>query len=291
MAEQLRITSIGDLEASVLAESYDLLGSIVGPNMYSVSGLPDQQQAVFASREVQALFYIRVHEFLATAPKVPAVPGVPANLSLFSAGGWLSERYPLEAKESGLQEAYGQAETWFQQVYRIVFWAPSVWRHLRLELPMSTLIAMRANLEKHQLLRLDREIRRLRSRCKASGCPLTMAETVAVREEFEDHLRGMLEYHATEVTEQVGRCFHALYRFVRQRYLRTPTNNLDLIPYPDDISDEVFRYMYTSTIQGLAGWTDGRILSSIPETASCFKGPYPQHAEWSIVDAEQSEAG
>lgn len=290
MTERLRITSVGDLEASVLAESYDLLSSIVGPYMYRVSGSSGAQQAVFESREVLALFYIRVHEFLAAAPEVPAVPGTPHNLSLFSAGGWLSDRYPDEAANAGLREAYDQGASWFGQDHRIVFWAPSVWRHLRLELPMSALIAMRANLEKHQLMRLDREIRRLRSRCAAAGCPLTVPQAVAAREEFEDHLRGMLEYHATEVAEHVSRYFYAFFRFVRARYRKTPTNNLDLIPYPKTVTDDVFRYMYTSTIHRLAGWTDERILSSIPETASCFKPPYPQHADWSIVESECQEA-
>lgn len=289
MADPVLIKTVGDLEAVVLAESYDLLSSIVGPYMYAVSGRPGEQQAVFDSREIQALFYIRVHEFLAAARKVPAVDGVPPALSLFSAGSWLSQRFPEQAREAGLDTAHRRADDWLKRVHRIVFWAPSVWRHLRLELSMATLIAMRANLEKHQLLRLDREIRRLRSKCVQSGCELSLSEAVAAREEFEDHIRGMLEYHATEVAEHVGRYFFAFYHFVRQRYLVHPTNNLDDIPYPNDISDDVFRYMYTSTLFSLSGWTESRILSATPETASSFKGPYPQHAEWSIVESERGD--
>lgn len=289
MADPSPIKTVGDLEAVVLAESYDLLSSVVGPYMYAVSGRPGEQQAVFGSSEIQAIFYIRVHEFLAVTTKVPAVDGVPQALSLFSAGAWLSQRFPEEAREAGLDTAHHRADEWLKRVHRIVFWAPSVGRHLRLELSMATLIAMRANLEKHQLLRLDREIRRLRSKCAQSGCELSLSEAVAARGEFEDHIRGMLEYHATEVAEHVGRYFFAFYHFVRQRYLVHPTNNLDDIPYPGDISDDVFRYMYTSTLLRLSGWTESRILSATPETASSFKGPYPQHAEWSIVESEQGD--
>lgn len=285
LSTRLRMKAEGDLEAVVIAETYDLLASIVGPCMYRVSGSPGEQQAIFPSREVQALFYVRVHEFLAAA-SVPAVGSAPPNLSLFTAWFWLAQKYPEEARRAGLDHAYESAEGWFDTIHRVVFWAPSVWRHLRLEVPMRTLIAMRANMEKHQLLRLDREIRRLREKCVAAGCKLSIVEAVAAREEFEDHVRGMLEYHATEAAEHLARCFLAVYEFVRNRYLRNPTNNLAEIPCPEGVTDDVFQYMYASAVFGLSGWTERRIVESLPETAYAFKGPYPQHADWEIIEID-----
>jgi len=289
MTESFQAQTPGDLEAVILAESFDLLASVVGPYMYRVSGDPGEQQAIFASAEVQALFYIRVHEFLAEATRISLSPSTPSALSLFSAGGWLCGRHPDRAKRTGLEAAYKTASAWFGQVHRIVFWAPSVWRHLRLELSMAALIAMRANLEKHQLLRLNREIRRLQSKCVESGCRLSLIEAVAVRGEFEDHARGMLEYHATEVAELVGRYFLALFRFARELYLEHPTNNLDAAPFPADISDDVFRYMYVSTVFHLAKWTEERLASSIPQTSPSFKRLYRQHQAWAIVESERGD--
>lgn len=289
MTEVSQVKTPGDLEAVVLSESYDLLRSMVGPYMYRVSGDPGQQQATFGSAEIQALFYIRVHEFVADATRISASPNVPSSLSLFSGGHWIAERHPAHAQRTGFKAAYDQAKHWLSAAHRIVFWAPSIWRHLRLELPMSTLVAMRANMEKHQLLRLDSEIRRLHSRLNQSGCDVSLLDTVNARGEFEDHIRGMLEYHATEVAEHIARCFRGLYHFVRELYLQNPTNNLDAIAVPSDISDDVFRYMYASTVFGLSQWTDQRIVSSIPETAPSFKMSYPQNQDWGIVDSERRD--
>jgi hypothetical protein len=87
----------------------------------------------------------------------------------------------------------------------------------------------------------------------------------------------MMEYHATEIAELAGRYFLGLYHFVRTRWRRTPTNNLDLIPAPVGITDDAFRYMYASTLHGFSSWTEDRILEFVPETGSHFKPPYPQH--------------
>jgi hypothetical protein len=289
LATDYRPKTPGDLEAVILAESFDLLSSIVGPYMYSVVGDSGRQQAAFRSEEVQALFYIRVHEFLADAQKMSPSASLPPNLSLLSGGTWIAKRHRARAEHTGLLPAYEEAERWFAAVHPVVFWAPSVWRHLRLELSMATLISMRANLEKHQLLRLNREIRRLQAKCEQAECDLTMSQAVAVRPEFEAHLKGMLQYHATEVAEHIARCLLGLHRYVKELYRESPTNNLDVAKYPSDVSDDVFRYMYTSTVFHLAQWTEQRITSSIPETAPSFQHPYPQHADWSIVERERSD--
>lgn len=290
MAEASQVQSPGDLEAVILAESFDLLSSIVGPYMYEVSGGPDEQQATFATAEIHALFYIRVHEFLADATRISASNSIPSTLSLFSGGRWLATRYPELAERAGLRSAYNATNEWLEQTHRIVFWAPSIWRHLRLELPMSSLISMRANMEKHQLLRLSKEIRRLHSRLVQSGCDISLLDAINVRAEFYEHIRGMLEYHATQVAEHVAGCFLGLYRFVRELYLENPTNNMDAIRVPDDVSDDVFRYMYASTVFQLSQWSEDRIASSTPQTAPSFRKSYRQHAAWEVVDSERRDA-
>lgn len=281
----LLVQTEGDLEAVVIAETFDLLASIVGPYMYEVSGPTGEQQAIFSSREVQALFYVRVHEFLATA-SLPAIGSAPHNISLLTGGLWLAERYPDEANRAGMDGAYKSAAAWFGTKHRVVFWAPSVWRHLRLEVPMNTLVRMRSNMEKHHLLRLDTEIRGLQKKCIAAGCTLSIVDAVAAREELENHVREMLEYHATEVAEHLARCFLAFFHFLRNRFVLNPTNNLDYIRSPEGVTDDVFRYMYASAVVGLSGWSEDRIVGSLPETARSFKEPYPQHADWEIVEIE-----
>ena len=288
--EPFKVTTAGDLEAVILAESFELLSDVVGPYMYRVSGEPGQQQAMFASSELLALFYIRVHEFLADATDISRAAGIPSTLSLLSGGLWLADRYVTIAGGESLRAPYERARDWFDRRHRLVFWAPSVWRHLRLELSMGQLIAMRSNLAKHQVLRLNNEIRRLQSSCGRSGCELTAREAVAVRDEFDEHLRGMLEYYSTEVAELVAGCLLGLHRFVRELYERHPTNNLDLYSYPDDIADDVFRYMHARTVFQLAQWNEARITSSLPSTSPSFTKAYPQHREWDDPEFDRRDA-
>jgi hypothetical protein len=62
MADVYQVVSPGDPEAVILAESFDLLRSIVGDYMYRVSGGKETQKAILDSAETHALSYIRVHE-------------------------------------------------------------------------------------------------------------------------------------------------------------------------------------------------------------------------------------
>lgn len=277
----------GDLVAVILAESFDLLGRIVGPYMYTVAPDRDGDVASFQTAEMHALFCIRVHEFLADATRVSPGTQLPQSLSLLNGGAWIADHDADRADRTELRAAYGRAISWFAREQRIVFWSGSLQRHLRLTLPMSGLLSMRANMEKHQLLRLAKEIERLHGRCTAAGCDLTMAQSVAARPEFEAHVKGMLEYHSTEIAEHVGGCLRALHAYASDIYRANPTNNLDLATAPSDLSDDVFRYMYTSTVFQLSQWTEHRIVSATPRTPASLKKPYRQHNEWSIVERER----
>jgi hypothetical protein len=138
-------------------------------------------------------------------------------------------------------------------------------------------MAPQSHFAKHSLLKLGREAIRLRDMAVRAGTSLTTAEAVAAREEFVAHLSGMMEYHATQLAELVGKYFVAFHRFVKNRYNKYPTNNLDLIPAPDGISDDVYRYMYAHAVVSFSGWSQARIEEFVPDTASCFKPEYPQH--------------
>jgi hypothetical protein len=275
--EQFRITTAGDLEAVIVAETYDLLSSVFGPYTFEVSGLPGQQQAVFASESAFTLFCVWMYEFVAQEPRAYTGPEKISDRSLFGGGLWLAERYATEAKAAGLDVAGQELLGWLERPIRVRFWSGSLGRHVSLNESFRTLMAPQAHFAKHSLLKLGREITRLREMAGRANCPLTEAEAVDARDEFRAHLEGMMEYHATELAELAGRYFLSFFRFVRGRYEENPTNRLDQIRPPADISDEVYRSMYASAVVGLARWTERRIESSIPQTADSFKNVYPQH--------------
>jgi hypothetical protein len=232
---------------------------------------------MFASESAFTLFYIWMYEFVAQEPAVFTGSEKVKDRSLLGRGLWLAQRYAREAKAAALDVAGQHLLEWLERPIRVRFWAGSLRRHISLNESFRTLMAPQAHFAKHSLLKLGREISRLREMSGRANCPLTEAEAVDVREDFKAHLEGMMQYHATELAELAGRYFLSFFRFIRGRYEGNPTNHLDQIRPPADISHDVYRYMYASAVVGLARWTDKRIESSIPQTADSFKKRYPQH--------------
>lgn len=280
MTERFRIRSDGDLEAVTIAETYRLLSEVFDPYCFTVSGPNGSQQAIFATHAHHILFVTYLHEFVAESTDIAEVGGTaPRNVSLLGSGLWLIDRNALEAQSAGWSDAAERLVRWLDRPIRLRFWSGEIQRHLEYTAPFKSIFSAHANLLKHGLLKLGPEINRLRSRCASSNVSLTEAETVSAIPEYAAHLEGMFAYHATEIAELTGHYFHGLYRFVRARWQRTPTNNLDLIPAPAGVTDDVFRYLYAATLHSFSAWTEDRIRSSIPTTGPHFKPPYPQHEQ------------
>jgi len=277
--EQHQIESTGDLEAIIVAETYDLLSSVFGPYIFTVSGNASQQTAVFPCSAAHTLFFIYMYEFVATeSPLFVGEDGF-KDRSLFGGGKWLVERYPGEAAIAGMDTAATELAAWLERRVRVRFWSGNIWRHVELNETFRTYLAPHSHFAKHSLLKLGREVIRLRDMATQAGTSLTTAQAVAAREEFVAHLAGMMEYHATRLAELVGRYFVAFHKFVKNRYSKYPTNNLDLIAPPEGISDDVYRYMYAHAVFSFSGWSQARIEEFVPETAGSLKLEYPQHEE------------
>ena len=275
-SEKFRLASLGDFEAVFVAETFALLSEVFGPYCFTVSGAQGDQQVVFRSAAEHRLFYIRMHEFVAEATDVYSGEEAPHSLSLLDGIAWLTKRFPDEAAAAGLDVAVKKLTSWLDRVVRVRFWSGALWRHLTFSDSFRTLLAPQAHFSKHTLLKLGIEVRRLRRMCERAGCIITDAEAVAAKDEYAAHLDGMMQYHATELAELAGRCFLAFHRLLKARFEKNPTNNLDLIQAPAGVTDDVYRYLYASTVVSFSGWTESRILEFIPETRRNLKLPYPQ---------------
>jgi hypothetical protein len=218
-----------------------------------------------------------MYEFVATESPIFVGEDGFKDRSLFGGGKWLVERYPDEAAVAGMDTAATELAAWLERRVRVRFWSGNLSRHVELNETFRTYMAPQSHFAKHSLLKLGREVIRLRDMAVRAGTSLTTAEAVAAREEFVEHLSGMMEYHATQLAELVGKYFVAFHRFVKNRYNKYPTNNLDLIPAPDGISDDVYRYMYAHAVVSFSRWSQARIEEFVPDTASSLKPEYPQH--------------
>ena len=277
MKDRFEIRSVGDLEAVTIAETFDLLAGVFGPYCFTVVGAPDAQQAYFGSSANQTLFYLKANELLAVANGI-AVPGVSKkDMSLMDAGEWLAEQLAADETGCGLKSAVCSLQTFLNEELRIRFWCGALGYHLELRQSFAALLRFHANFEKHSLLKLSVEVRRFRVALSAAGCELSYSEVLVARDEFSAHIKGMMEYHATELAEMLGHYFVALFRLTIGRVDGSHEGRRTLLYYPAGITDEFFQELYSSAILTFSGWSEERILRFIPKTASTFKLPYPQH--------------
>ena len=169
--DRFGIKTAGDLEAVIVAETYDLLSSVFGPYTFEISGSPGQQQVVFAAEPAFTLFYILMYEFVAQEPSVFTGPEKVTDRSLLGGGVWLAQRYGEEAQAAGLDVAGQELLEWLERPIAFRFWSGSLGRHVALNESFRTLMAPQAHFAKHSLLKLGREITRLREMADRANCP------------------------------------------------------------------------------------------------------------------------
>jgi hypothetical protein len=279
MKDRFEIRSIGDLEAVTIAETFDLLAGVFGPYCFTVTGSEDAEQAYFGSSASHTLFFLKANELIAVAKDI-AVPGVSKkDLSLIDAGEWLAAQFAPNETGAGVQLAISNLQTFLNEEFRIRFWSGALGYHLQLKQSFAELLRFHANFEKHSLLKLSVEVRRLRAALSTAGCELSYSEVLVARDEFSAHIKGMMEYHATELAEMLGHYFIALFRLASDRVDKSFEGRRTLQYYPAGITDEFFQDLYSSAILTFSGWPEERIVRFIPKTASILKLPYPQHED------------
>jgi len=276
------ISSEGDLEAVVLFETLDLLAGLLHPAFFTIHGAPGEQNVSFLTRELWVLFFIRVHELLAPETGVARFPGAPSSVSLFSGLEWLCARYPDESSPD-LAYAVRAADSWLTASKRVVVWSGALDRHLRCEVSLQQLISIYANLAKHSFLKSTRQVDRVRRLCSSAGPTITFEDSMAARDEFFQHIEGMLQFHSTRLVEYLGAVFLALRDFVARRAVPR-TNVVDDIKPPSPTSSSTFHFMYAEALWRFSGYSHERIQSCTPSTSPSFTGEYAQHAGWDDVE-------
>jgi hypothetical protein len=272
--EPYRVSSAGDLEVAVLHEAHDLMADIVTPFLYSVSGAPGDQQAVFKSAEAFRLFAIRASELWSEARENVSVPGAPQNVSVLGGLQWLTPQLKERAAVD-LAAALAELSSWLDQPDSCRFWCGALSDHFEFTVPRRHLWTLWANAIKHTFLRLQKVTKQISGWCDASGKPVKDSDVLYVLEAFEEWLAGYCEYHATRLAELIGRVLLALNKLVHERWeANGRTNDARRIAHPPGTST-FFQDLHTSVLV-FHRYDESRITDYLPETSPNLRKPYLQ---------------
>lgn len=267
------IRSAGDLEIALLHEAHAALAEIIGPELYSLSGAAQDQEAWFHTESHFNLFLILAVEFFAEGPRSAFIDEKYQNWSLLKGLEWLCAEHQAESQATGLGDGVSTLEGWTAKEVPMRFWCPAVDTHVEFPLRNSQLIAFGANAAKHHLFRLSDVLGRLEALCQAGGQTFSPQELSAVLTSMIEEVRNRLRYHATYLLELLGHVFFALNVLIKSRFATNPTNRVNDMIMPAGVTSDVFKDLYGSVLT-FKRYDDQRIRGYTPETSRFVKLKY-----------------
>jgi hypothetical protein len=267
----LAIQSEGDLEVVILDEAHGALAQIIGPWLYEVRGTAPRQTAYFHDPASFDLFLILAGDFADEGSRSAKIGGKYQNWSLLKGLVWLSSRYPLEAKSSGLDKATQRLQGWMDHVAKIQFWCPAVGKNITLSLSNRQLTNLAANSAKHSILRLSMLLTKLGNHCTREGHNFQPQELVPVLRAMNDELRGRFEYYATLILGLMGRVFLALNTLIVNRH--AADNACGGRKAPGGLTSDIYRDLYNE-VMAFKRYPRERIESHTPVTDEALTREY-----------------
>ena len=265
------IQSEADLEIVLLHENYDLLATIIGPELYAIYGERPDQEILFHNSSSFAYFLILVVELFAEGSRAAFIEGKSVNISLFDGMKRFRNNYPQEASESRLVEAIAELETWLEDTPAFDFWCGEVWKQITFPLENRQLINFCANATKHSIVKLNVLFEKLQRHLMQAGYEVTAQELVPVLKDFLEEAENRLLYHATYIIELLGKYFLAINEVISARWEKNPTNRVKEITIPAGYTSDVYLYGSVLVFQRC---DNRRIIDYTPTTSKYFKLRY-----------------
>ena len=259
------IQSEGDLEVVLLHETHSVLADIVGPELYTVGGIPPEQSVLFLTRSSFNLFLVLVVEFFAEGTPSAHINSKFQSWSLLKGLRWFCDTYPDEASDSGLRGAVSDLETWVAKQVHLQFWCPDVNSDISLSLTNEQLISFGANTAKHHLLRLSTLMGKLEKLCVKERYSFTPQQFPALLASMIEEVRSRLQCLSSYLLELLGNVFLALNTLIKARFAKNPANRVNDMTIPAGVTSEVFRNLYGS-VMVFKRYDDSRIRDYTPVT-------------------------
>ena len=267
------IRTYGDAEAVILHENKEAFSSIINKELYKVVGEPNEQNVIFHNSSSFDLFCIHVFELLAN--KEIITQEGKETLSVFSGAKWLALRYRSDLDVNGLIKAAEELEEWLQVKPKFSFWCGDISKQIEFDLSRRKILHFSQILTKHNLLRVDDIIRQLFTICNKAGNDIAEEEVIYLLEPFIEELKdNRVAYHSSYLIEMLYVYFAEVNNVANQLYMRSPTNRMTEMQYPNGISSGAFKNLYFSAVRFASGYNKGHYESLRPHTTEYLKMRY-----------------
>jgi len=273
MKNSFTIDSDADLEVIILREAHSFLATLMHPDIYEVAGKQPNQNIFFKSHASWELFLILATEFFSEGVKNYRTKNKYSNMSLFEGIKWFCSKYEKESNESGLKESFSNLEKWITEEHEYNFYCGEIAKDIKIYFSRKDLINFCSNITKHNILRLSTVLSKLMKIYKKYGYNLSHSEVLATLDDFEEYIRGAMEYYASYFVELLGSVFLSLNEIICRRYKKQKTNDARKMKYPDGISSDTFRDLYSSTLV-FQCYDQKRIKDYTPKTWKYLKKNY-----------------
>ena len=273
MAEAV-IQSDGDLEIVLLHESHEALASIIGKDLYTVSGDAPNQEIWFQNDRCFDLFLVLLVELFAEGRDVVTINGRKKNLGLLDGLGWLDLKLRAETTDCGLSAALTELRDWLDTETLFEVWCPDIEMQVNFPITRRDLIWFGANHVKHSLLRLSGVLSKLSQKLETADIEVPRQHTVHVLDATIEEIRSRLIYHSTFIIELLGKLFISINRLILGRFAFNPTNRTDDMVMPEGVTSDVFRNLYADVLVFKCYDEQDRIRAFVPVTNPVMKIRY-----------------
>lgn len=265
--------SEGDIEAVILHENKDAFAAIINKDLYTVAGQPPDQNIFFKNSSCFDLFCIHVFELL--AEQRIQLKDKEYRLSVFTGAKWLADRYEHQVEAMGLIQAIELLGSWLNEEPQFSFWCADISKQIEFKLSRRKILRFAQLLSKHNLFRLTGAIQELLEICKKAGCDIKEEDILHLLGPFTEELKSnRLIYHSSYLVEMLHIYFTEFNKVAHQLYLRSPTNRLTEMKYPDGISSDTFRNLYYSAVSFAASYNKAYYDALRPHTTKYLKMHY-----------------
>jgi hypothetical protein len=194
---------------------------------------------------------------------------------LFTGAKWLADRYKERVDVMGLNRAIESLETWLNEEPLFSFWSGNISTRVKFPLSRRKMLRFAQLLSKHNLLRLSDAIGKLHDICEKARSRVVQAEVLHILNGFKEELKtNRLLYHSSYLLEMLHIYFTELNKVAYQMYMRSPTNRMAEMKFPDGISSDTFRDLYYSAVSFAASYNKAHYDALRPHTTRYLKMRY-----------------
>lgn len=249
MVNNMSLTVIEE-EVVILKAIYELINSMVNFEMFSLSGVDPDSQAIIKSSTHQRLFNIFLVDLLSSTDNDKNAP-IESKCYLTALNNVIeSPSFNINNSIIELRGATKKFSDWLNMQVDVKIWLPSLYREATLNILRIDFLKICGDISKHNFLRLIRVAKKLMKLFEASGIHVDIKGAIHAIEDFYMRFHDdIFNYHCSTIAEFLNNIRWGIIEYLKPEYKRSYSKNInDSLSYsydiPRDIQDELAKTCY-----------------------------------------------